>query len=89
VPSLVGILMALVEGGGRGAGKLLGQVVHWLFGLVWYGVAIFLMPLVWLIALLIGRLLGGPAPVVRLDFLIPVAGSRIASCAPEIKSGGE
>ncbi len=73
VPSLVGIVMALIEGGWRGLGQLLGQVTRWRFGLGWYGVAIFLMPLVWLIALLIGRLLGGQAPAVRLDFLIPVA----------------
>ncbi len=73
VPSLVGILMALIEGGGRGVGQLLGQVTRWRFGLGWYALAIFLMPLVWLMALLIGRLFGGPNPVVRLDFLIPVA----------------
>jgi membrane protease YdiL (CAAX protease family) len=73
VPSLVGMVLAAIEGGGRGLRDLLGQVVRWRFGLGWYALALLLMPLVWLIALVIGRLLGGPAPVVRLDFLIPVA----------------
>jgi uncharacterized protein len=73
VPSLVAIVMATIEGGGRGLKELLGQVVRWRFGLDWYALSLLLMPLVWLIALIIGRLLGGPAPVVRLDFLIPAA----------------
>ncbi len=73
VPSLVAIILATVEGGGRGLRELLGQAGRWRFGLGWYAVALLLMPLVWLVALVIGRLLGGPAPVVRLDFLIPVA----------------
>ncbi len=72
-PSLVGIVMAAIEGGGRGLRELLGQVLRWRFGLGWYALALLLMPLVWLVALFVGRLFGGPTPVVRLDFLIPVA----------------
>lgn len=73
VPSVVAIALVTIEGGGRGLRQLLGQAGRWRFGLGWYAVALLLMPLVWLVALVIGRLLGGPAPVVRLDFLIPVA----------------
>jgi CAAX protease family protein len=73
VPSMVAIIMSAIEGGGRGLRELLGQVGRWRFGLGWYALALLLMPLVWLIALIVGRLFGGPAPVVRLDFLIPLA----------------
>ncbi len=73
VPSLVAIVMSILEGGGRGLPQLLGQAGRWRFGLGWHALALLLMPLVWLIALVLGKLIGGPAPVVRLDFLIPIA----------------
>jgi uncharacterized protein len=72
-PSLVAIILAGIEGGRQGIGELLGQGVRWRFGLGWYAVAIFLTPLLWAIALAIGRILGAGVPEVRLDFLIPVA----------------
>lgn len=73
VPSLVAVIISSIEGGGRGLRELLGQVGRWRFGLGWYALALLLMPLVWLIALMIGQLFRGPTPVVRLDFLIPIA----------------
>jgi len=72
-PSLVAIVLAGVESGQRGIGELLGQGIRWRFGLGWYAVAIFLTPLLWAIALAIGRIVGAGTPEVRLDFLIPVA----------------
>lgn len=73
VPSLVAIVLSVIEGGGRGVRELLGQALRWRFGMGWYALAVLLMPLVWLVALFIGKLAGGPAPVVRIDFLIPIA----------------
>jgi CAAX protease family protein len=72
-PSLVAIVLAGVEHGRRGIGELLGQATRWRFGVGWYAVAIFLMPLVWAISLAIGSMLAAGAPQVQLDVLIPLA----------------
>jgi membrane protease YdiL (CAAX protease family) len=73
VPSVVGLALSLVEGGWRGLRQNFGQAARWRFGLGWWALALLLMPLVWLVGLVLGRLAGGPAAVVRLDFLVPVA----------------
>jgi membrane protease YdiL (CAAX protease family) len=72
-PSLVAIILRGIEDGRRGIGDLLGQSLRWRFGLGWYALTIFLVPLLWAIALLIGSLLRAGAPEVRLDFLVPIA----------------
>jgi len=73
VPSTIGLVIATVEGGRAGAGALLRQVGRWRFGPGWYAFALLLMPGLAVLALVIALLVGGGAPVVRLDFLVPVA----------------
>ena len=72
-PSAVAMVLAGVEGGGRGVRELLGQAGRWRFGVGWYAVALLLEPLIWLAALAVASLLGGRGPEVRLDFLLPLA----------------
>lgn len=72
-PSLVAIVLSGLEARWRGIRELLAQAARWRFGLGWYAVAIFLMPLVWAVSLAVGRLLDAGAPEVRLDVLIPLA----------------
>lgn len=72
-PSLVALALAGVEGGRSGIGRLLGQAGRWRFGPGWYALALLLAPLIALVALALSALLGGPAPAVRLDYLVPVA----------------
>ena len=72
-PSAVAVVLAGVEGGGRGVAGLLAQAGRWRFGVGWYAVALLLEPLIWLAALGVASLLGGRGPEVRLDFLLPLA----------------
>jgi membrane protease YdiL (CAAX protease family) len=68
-------VLAGIEGGRAGLGELLAQGGRWRFGLGWYAIALFLGPLIALLALLIARALGGhaPASAAPVQFLIPIA----------------
>jgi hypothetical protein len=54
-PSVVTFVLAGIEGGRAGLGELLAQGGRWRFGLGWYAIALFLGPLIALLALLIAR----------------------------------
>jgi uncharacterized protein len=73
--SAVAFVLAGIEGGRAALGELLAQGGRRRFGLGWYAIALFLAPLIALLALVIARALGGHPPALGapLQFLIPIA----------------
>jgi uncharacterized protein len=74
VPSIIGIILTRIVGGRGSLRALFGQVVRWRVNPGWYGVALFLTPLVTAGALAFSVALGGSVPAASI---VAIAGAAL------------
>lgn len=85
VPSIIGIILTRIVAGRGSLRALFGQVVRWRVNPGWYGIALFLTPLVTAAALALSVALGGSVPAMSIAaFVGGLSGAILAPLGEEL-----